>query len=99
MILDRIYPTLKNFPKSEKYSLCAEIKKEFFTLIKYLLLADKVPSKRKSYQEQADGHLQVCKALLDLAYSRHYINEGFFEEISIELTEVGFILSAWIKKS
>ena len=99
LTLNRIYPTLKNYPKAEKYVLCAEIKKEFLALLKYIMMANKVKSKRKTYQQEADGHLQVCKILMKLSYDRKYISAGFYKEISNNLVEIGKMLSGWIKKS
>ena len=50
MLFNRIYPALKNFPKSEKYSLCDHIKNDFLELLKYITLANNVKSKRKTYE-------------------------------------------------
>jgi four helix bundle protein len=99
MLFNEIYPSLKNFPNAEKYSLCAEIKDSFLNLLKNILLANKVRSKRKYYQNEADGHLQYCKILIDFSYNQKYINEGFHRNIKLKLSEIGRMLSGWIRKS
>lgn len=92
-----IYPSLKNYPKSEKYVLCAEIKLNFINLMKNIMLASKVKSKRKYYQNLADGYLQTCKILITLSCDLEYINENFFHDIDLRLSEIGRMLSGWIK--
>ena len=99
MLFNEIYPALKNYPNAEKYTLCAEIKNAFLDLLKNILLANKVKSKRNYYQNEADGHLQYCKILIDLSYNQKYINEGFHRDIKLKLSEIGRMLSGWIRKS
>ena len=96
-MLYRIYPNLVNFPKSEKYALSQSIKQNFFDLLKFMALADKVKSKRMSYSQEADGYLQVLKIQFKLAKKRKYISEAFFEDIDLELTEIGKMLSGYIR--
>jgi hypothetical protein len=95
----RIYSALINFPKSEKYALCKDVKTNYNQLMKYILLADKVKSKRKKYQEEADGYLQILKFLFDLIDFKEYLSKNFIKDIHKELSEIGFLLSGWIKKS
>lgn len=99
VLLNRIYPALRNYPKAEKYVLCAHIKEVFINLMKYIMLANKVKSKRKQYQEEVDGYLQTCKILMKLSYDQKYISTGFYEEINEGLVEIGKMLSGWIKNS
>lgn len=40
-LLNRIYPALVNFPKSEKFALCQEIKNHFYGLISNIEMAKK----------------------------------------------------------
>lgn len=99
LTLNRIYPTLKNYPKAEKYVLCAEIKGAFYDLLKNILLANKVKSKRLYYQQEADGYLQFCSVLMKLSYDREYISKGFYVDIDDNLAEIGRMLSGWIKSN
>lgn len=99
LLLNRIYPALKNYPQAEKYVLCAEIKKAFINLMKYIMLANKVKSKRQYYQEEADAYLQTCKILMKLSYDQKYISAGFYEDIDKDLAEIGKMLAGWIKNT
>ena len=65
-LLYRIYPMLSNYPKSEKFSLCEHIKNNFFNTLKYVSLASNVKSRRMTYAQEADGHIQVIKVLVEL---------------------------------
>ena len=96
-LLYKIYPKLINFPKSEKFALCANIKESFYNLLKYISLGNSVKSKRKIYLQEADGHLQVLKVLMKLSKQRKYISVGFFKEIDLRLTEINRLLSGYIK--
>jgi len=96
-LLYKVYPRLVNYPKSEKFSLCQQIKNNFFELLKYVSLGNSVKSKRKTYLQEADGHLQVLKVLMKLSRQRKYISKGFFKEVDLELTEINKLLSGYIK--
>ena len=58
-LLYKVYPRLVNFPKSEKFSLCQRIKEAFFDIMKYIAMGNAVKSKRKTYLQEADAHLQL----------------------------------------
>ncbi len=98
-LLYKIYPRLVNYPKSEKFSLCQSIKNNFFDLLKYIALGNSVKSKRKTYLQKADGHLQILKVLIKLSRQRKYISIGFFKEIDLQLTEINKLLSGYIKSA
>jgi len=96
-LLYKVYPRLKNYPKSEKFSLCQSIKDNFFNLLKSISLANSVRSKRLIYLQEADGHLQVLKVLMKLSKQRRYISDGFFKEVDLELSEINKLLSGYIR--
>lgn len=98
-LLYKVYPRLINYPKAEKFALCQTIKENFFELLKYISLGNSVKSKRKTYLQKADGHLQVLKVLINLSKQRKYISKGFYREVSIELTEINKILSGYIRSA
>ena len=98
-LLYKVYPRLVNFPKSEKFSLCQRIKEAFFDIMKYIAMGNAVKSKRKTYLQEADAHLQILKVLIKLANNRKYISNGFFKEIDTSLTEINKLLSGYIKST
>lgn len=98
-LLYKIYPSLSNYPKSEKFALCQDIKTDFYKLLTYISLGNSVKSKRRVYLQEADGYLQILKVLFKLAHKRKYISKGFFREIDAELTVINKMLSAYIKSA
>lgn len=98
-ILIRLYPYIAKFPKSEKYSLCPEIKSCLYNVLKYICLANNVKVKRFSYAQEASAHLELLKVLLNLSRQMKYIGISFYEEISVELTEISMIMSGYIKSA
>lgn len=98
-LMYRVYPVLANFPKAEKFSLCQEIKSNFFQLLTHISLGNSVKSKRKTYLQEADGYLQTLKVLIKLSRKRKYISIGFFRALDEELTVINKMLSAYIKAS
>lgn len=98
-LLYNVYPRLANYPKSEKFSLCQDIKHNFYDLLKFISLGNSVKSKRTVYLQQADGHLQTLKTLFKLSKQRKYISVGYFEEVDLRLSEINRLLSAYIRSS
>lgn len=96
-LLDRMYPALINFPKSERYALTQDIKNSFFRYLSYTSRANEVKSKRLEYAQEAQGALQDIKNKIKLAFYRKYISKGFYANISLELTEVSKMLASYIK--
>lgn len=98
-LTNQVYPRLRNWPRHERYALSQEVRNELTEFIKLMYLANKVVSKRMIYSQEADGVLASLKVKFRLAYSQRYINEGFHDNISSTLTEVGKLLTNYIKDS
>lgn len=98
-LLNEIYPSLRNYPKAEKFALCEEIKEAFYGLIKNLELASAVNLLRKRYAQEADGCLQTIKILMRLSRNQHYISKGFYAQIDTALTEISKLLHGYIVAS
>ena len=96
-LLNRIYPALKNFPKSEKYALAQDIKNCFLEYLTYISRANSIKSKRLTYSQEAEAYLQKIKSLMKLSFNQRYISKGFYRDISLELTEVSKMLASYIR--
>ena len=96
-LLNIIYPSLKNYPRAEKYALCSEIKHHFYSMIALIEMANAVPSLRRKYAQEADGHLQTIKILIRLSRNQKYISKGFYRNLDQELAEINKLLSGYIK--
>jgi len=92
-----VYPTLRNYPKAEKYSLCQYIKEHFVELMKLISLANSVKSKRLTYLQEADGVLENLSVLMKLSRNMKYISRGFFETIDPLMTEIKALLVGYLR--
>lgn len=95
----QVYPSFKNYPKAEKFSLCAHIKQCFVDLLERLGLAKMVPSKRKVALQEAAGYMNNLVTLFRLSRSERYISAGFFEQIDLKITEIKKILVGFMKST
>jgi hypothetical protein len=100
-LLNEVYPILTKFPKAEKYGLALEIKKAFFGLLRNIMMANNVRSRRRLYQEQADAELKLLFVLFSIAGNkeRRYISKGQHYNIECKLGEIGRLLGGWMKLS
>lgn len=96
-LLLQIYPMLLNFPKSEKFALCQEIKQAFYALLRNILLANNVRSKRRMYQEEVDAYLKLILALFAVAKHQKYITTRKSLQIQSRIEEIGKILGGWMR--
>lgn len=99
VLLNQVYPILKNFPKAEKYGLSQEIKQAFYGLLKAIILANNVRSRRREYQSEADGYVKLLLIYFNLAQSQKYINSKTHYRITLGIEEIGRLLGGWIKQS
>lgn len=97
--LNKIYPRLINFPKSEKYSLCSEIKECNYKLLTYIAKARFVKSKRLQYLQEAESYLEMLRVLTKLARNRKYLKYGGFKDLDEDLTEISKMLTGYIKST
>ena len=95
----RIYPSLINYPRGEKYSTVAAIKDNFIGFLTRINQANSVKSKRIVYLQEADACLQTLKMLFRLSVNKKFIKQTFYEDISESLTEVNKLLVGYFKSS
>ena len=95
----RIYPSLINYPRGEKYSTVAAIKDNFIGFLTRINQANSVKSKRIMYLQEADACLQTLKMLFRLSVNKKFIKQAFYEDISESLTEVNKLLVGYFKAS
>lgn len=93
-----IYPIIKNFPKSERFAICQEIKNSFYKLLTNIILASQVKIKRQFYLSEADAYHKLILVLMSVSYEQKYITQKKFLQIQEELYEVGKMLGGWMKK-
>ncbi len=96
-LLFRVYKPIKNYPNYEKHRLSQITIIFFIVFLAFMQLGNKVKSKRKTYLQTADAFLQMLKVCFRLACYERYLGKEFHRQISMEFTEIGKMLSGWIK--
>ena len=89
-----VYPLLKNFPASEKFSLCQEIKQSCFKLIRAAVMANNltVVKKRLEWLDEADAEKTLLLVLFGIAKTQKYIAQKKLFELQGKLNEIGRII-------
>ena len=89
-----IYPLLKNFPASEKFSLCQEIKQSCYKLIRAAVMANNLTNvnRRLMWLDEADAEKTLLLVLLGVAKNQKYITQKKLLELQGKLEEIGRII-------
>jgi len=90
-----IYPHLKNFPKSERFTLVQHIENTLLDFLGEVIMARKSKDTLK-HLEKADQNLEKLKIFLRLSKDLEFISIGQYEESSKRLEEIGKILGGWL---
>ena len=93
-----IYPVLVQFPKSEKFSMVAEIKKSCFEILRLITRANKEKQKLE-HLRKLDANLELLRTQIRLSVDLKFIPIKKYEVISKYLAEIGRMLGGWIKSS
>jgi four helix bundle protein len=89
---------LKQFPKSERYAMAAEIKQSMYRLLRLIIEANKKYHKKTTAQ-QIDIELETLRTFIRLASDKQlkYLSIKKYENWSKMLNEIGRMLGGWIK--
>lgn len=91
---------LKNFPKSERYALAADIKKSMYELLRLLIEANKKYYKKTTIQ-QLDVELETLRIYIRLASDPKlmYLPLRKYENWAKMLNEIGRMIGGWLKST
>jgi four helix bundle protein len=92
-----VYTALRYFPKSERFTLAADIKESMFKILSLIIRCNKARDKNKYFKE-IDIELIVFKSYIRLSMELEFIPIKKYENISNYITEIGKMLGGWIKK-
>jgi four helix bundle protein len=94
-----VYIVLKNFPKSEKYSLAADIRHALWEVGTLLERASGVPAKQEKLRllQQADMKLSELKFLVRMGMELGFVPFEKYKNFSGMVTEVGRMVGGWLK--
>ncbi len=89
---------LRNFPKSEMHVTSASIRNSLREAISKINQSFKVPSKRLSYAQEADGYLEVLKSDLCLSRRQRFISIGVYDELLTTIFNISKNINSYIKQ-
>jgi hypothetical protein len=94
-----VYIVLRNFPKSEKYSLAADIRCILWEAGTMLERASVVPAKPEKLHllQQADIRLSELKFLVRMGMELAFVPFEKYKNFSGMVAEVGRMLGGWLK--
>lgn len=95
---DKLYPILRNFPRSEIHITSASIRNSLREAISKMNQSYKVPSKRLSYAQEADGYLEVLKSDLSLSRRQRFISIGAYDELITIIFNISKSINSYIKQ-
>ena len=89
-----VYPLLKNFPQSEKFSLSQEIKQACYRFIRAAVMVNnlKAVKKRLEWCDAADAEKTLILVLFKVARTQKYITQKKLLELQGKLDEMGRII-------
>lgn len=89
---------LRQFPKSERFILAADIRKSMYRMLRYTIIASKRYHKKTTIQE-LDIELAVLKNMVRVSYDLQYMNIKKYENWSRQLSEIGKMTGGWLKST
>ena len=90
------YSALRQFPKSEKFAMAADIKRCMDQILERCVEAQKKYYKKTTLQD-LDVELTKLRAYLRMAYNLHFLPQKQYELWSEKVVELGKMTGGWIK--
>jgi len=91
-----VYPHLKNYPKSERFTLVQKIEDSLLELLSMVVMARKADGDLE-YLEKADQELEKLRVFMRLSKDLEFISIVLYEDSSEKLDEIGKLLGGWMK--
>jgi four helix bundle protein len=96
-LLQYSYIALKQFPKSEKFGLGADIKTQMYKIIELIVAANKRYYKKTTMQELDIAH-EILRRQVEMAKDLHFLPFRKYELMIVKIDEVGRLIGGWKKK-
>ena len=89
------YSVLRNFPKSEKHVLSAEIRQSMLRLLRDIIIVNRRYYKKTTLQD-LDAELDLLRSLVSLALDLGFLPRRQYEIWSGHLAEIGKMVGGWM---
>ncbi|WP_034629496.1 diversity-generating retroelement protein Avd [Desulfotruncus alcoholivorax] len=90
------YIALRQFPKSEKFTLAAGIKQSMYRLLNLVIVTNKKYYKKTTMQE-LDTELDFLRSLIRISMQLGFLPFKKYENWAIMLNEIGRMIGGWFK--
>ncbi|EIE1227636.1 diversity-generating retroelement protein Avd [Vibrio vulnificus] len=87
---------LKQFPKSERFVLAAEIRQSIYKILKLTVIASKRYHKKTTVQD-LDVELATLRNMVKVSLDLKYIDMKKYENWQRHLVEIGKMVGGWLK--
>jgi len=91
------YIALRQFPKSEKFGLAADIKIQIYTVLRLMIAANKRYYKKNTLQDMDIEH-EILRRQVEMAMNLKFLPFKKFAILSEKVDEVGRLIGGWKKK-
>ena len=95
-MIEYAYPILAQFPKSEKFTLVADIKHIMLDALRYCVKVGKKKSKKTALYD-LDVEIATLKRFIRLSYNLKYISMHHYKVWSEKITEIGRMIGGMIR--
>lgn len=96
--IEYTYCVFRHFPKSERFTLVADLKNRQYRMLELVIMANKSRNKL-SILYDLDTELEVFRTLIRISFRLQFLASKQYELISIKYNEFGRMLGGWIKQS
>jgi hypothetical protein len=91
------YVCVRQFPRSEKHGLAADIKAQMYKVLNLIIRANKRYFKKTTMQDLDIEH-EVLRKQVEIAMRLRFLPFRQFEIMAGKINEVGRLIGAWKKK-
>ena len=95
-MLEYGYTALRQYPKSEKYTLAAETKNIMYRLLKLIIVCNKKYYKKTTMQE-LDVELDLLRSFVRLGNTMQFLDFKKYEVWSAKIDEIGRMIGGWFR--
>ncbi len=92
-----LIPVLKKYPKTERYTLAEKTETFFLQGTESIYWAPHEKRTRPHHLSSARIQFQMSGYLLRIGRRMGFVSEGQYEKLSVDLVEIGKMISGWIK--
>lgn len=89
------YSAMRNFPKSEKHVLCAEVRTCMFGLLRLVIVVNRRYHKKTTMQD-LDAQLDLLRSLVRVSHELGFLPFKQYEHWSGMNAEIGRMIGGWM---